>query len=170
MVGHDDLLCWYELQRVSRARVLRSSKSSFLYIGRLPECPYRTPINISMTEWTYSQSTGRLTKDGTLIATGYSGSGHTLAEGRDNPDMERVPKHGPIPEGLWKIGSPYDHPHLGPVVMNLEAVDANTFGRSLFRIHGDNAAHDASEGCIIMDRHTRDLIAASPVRLIRVIR
>jgi hypothetical protein len=46
--------------------------------------------------------------------------------------------------------------------MNLDPVDGtNTFGRSLFRIHGDNARHDASEGCIILGPSIRKLIAAS---------
>ena len=120
--------------------------------------------------WVYSQSTGHLTKDGKLIGVGYSGAGHTKAEGRDNPDMENVSKEGPIPQGLWNIGAVYDHAHLGPVVMNLDPCEGtDTFGRSLFRIHGNNAANDASEGCIILDRGLREQIANSSCKLLKVI-
>ena len=39
----------------------------------------------------------------------------------------------------------------------------DTLDRSGFMIHGDNAAanHTASEGCIILSRTTRNMIAAS---------
>ncbi len=36
-----------------------------------------------------------------------------------------------------------------------------TFGRDGFLIHGDNRRHDASQGCIILDRAARDRIGNS---------
>lgn len=108
--------------------------------------------------WEYHQRTGTLLRDGRFEGTGYSGKG----AGRNNPDAESIAQTGPIPRGRWKIGSAYAHPHLGPCVMNLEPAEgADTHGRSLFRIHGDNARHAASEGCIILGPAIRRLIAHS---------
>jgi hypothetical protein len=108
--------------------------------------------------WTYAQRTGALSRDGEYEGTGYSGTG----EGRNNPSLQCEPDIGPIPQGVYRIGPAYDHPHLGPCVMTLEpAAGTNTFGRSLFRIHGDNVRHDASHGCIVFGPGTRRLISAS---------
>ena len=54
----------------------------------------------------YSQTWGTLySVDGTFIGTGYAGNG----AGLDNPDMQTVVDHGPLP------GAPLDPPdHLGP--------------------------------------------------------
>jgi hypothetical protein len=46
--------------------------------------------------------------------------------------------------------------------MNLDPESGTEpFGRSLFRIHGDNASHDASHGCIILGPLVRRRIAES---------
>lgn len=119
--------------------------------------------------WTYQQSTGVMSRDGVREGVGYSGAGRTATEGRNNPAMEAVQAKGPIPRGRWQIGAPYDHPHLGPLTMNLAPVDHDAHGRSAFRIHGDNAADDASHGCIIMARPIRDLIVGSGDRSLEVI-
>lgn len=116
--------------------------------------------------WSYSQSTGNLSHDGEQIGAGYSGAD----SGRNNPDMQHVQQEGPIPRGLYTIGKAYVHPHLGPCVMNLEPDAGNEmFGRSLFRIHGDNAAHDASEGCIVMGPSVRNAISVSSDRRLEVL-
>lgn len=108
--------------------------------------------------WTYDQSSGELRHDGAFEGTGYSGTGI----GRNNPDAQNIPDTGPIPQGTYKIGAVYDHPHLGPCVMALDPLPGTeTFGRSLFRIHGDNMRHDASEGCVILGPSIRKLIATS---------
>lgn len=83
--------------------------------------------------------------DGT-IASAYSGTG----DGKNNPEMEAFPNEGPIPVGKWSIGSPRDDIHMGPYILPLEPIGHDAHGRSHFYIHGDNAAHDASHGCIIM--------------------
>jgi hypothetical protein len=120
--------------------------------------------------WTWSQSTGELRFAGRVVARGYSGAGHTRAEGRNNPDMEAVQAKGPIPRGLWRIGRAYKHDNLGPICMNLDPVDHDALGRTLFRIHGNNRADDASHGCIILDRPTRTMIAMSADRLLEVVK
>lgn len=74
--------------------------------------------------------------------------------------MVRVAMMGPIPPGRYRIGKAYDHPLLGPVTMNLESlVGTQMFGRSLFRIHGNNSENDASEGCIVLPPNIRAAIA-----------
>lgn len=111
--------------------------------------------------WTYDQSTGDLTHNSKFVGTGYSGAGRTLADGRNNGDMEDVAAHGPIPRGKWHIDNPRTSQNTGPVTMNLDPVGHDAHGRSLFRIHGDNKASNASHGCIILARPIREMIAAS---------
>lgn len=110
--------------------------------------------------WTYYVKTGELTDpDGHFAGTGYSGRAGIW---RNNPDQEPVQAHGPIPAGRWSIGPAHLSPHTGPITMDLAPLaGTNTYGRSLFRIHGDNANHDASEGCIILGPAIRRQIDAS---------
>lgn len=110
--------------------------------------------------WTYRQASGQLFHDGLLRGTGYSGH----LSGKNNPKAEALQGVGPIPRGRYKIGAAYKHKDLGPVCMNLEPVDGTeTFGRSLFRMHGDSIANPgtASHGCIIMNRIIRTEVAES---------
>lgn len=113
--------------------------------------------------WTYEQSTGRLLHDAREVWIGYAGKG----EGLNNPAMQDVKNIGPLPQGLYTIGMPYAHEHLGPVCMNLEPDRHNLmFGRGDFRIHGDNWKLDksASEGCIVMPLGVRIKIAEAVVK------
>lgn len=115
--------------------------------------------------WTYSQSTGEFSHDGQFEGTGYSGTGI----GRNRPSAQQIEGVGPIPQGLYTIGQPYDDPHLGPCVMHLDpAPGTNDFGRSLFRMHGNNKANDASHGCIILSPSIRHLVAISADRQLTV--
>jgi type VI secretion system (T6SS) effector TldE1-like protein len=116
--------------------------------------------------WTYQQSTGQLRHDGHLTGTGYSGHG----VGKNDPVAQNVSETGPLPRGLYTIAQCHTHPRLGPIAMFLTPNDSNEmFGRSDFYIHGDNAAHDASLGCIIMPHDTRVEVAASDDRQLLVI-
>lgn len=115
--------------------------------------------------WTYRQTSGEMLHDGVLAGTGYSGH----SEGRNSPAHQSEARVGPIPQGRYIIGQPYHHPHLGPIVMNVDAEPGtNTFGRDLFRIHGDSTNHDASLGCIILGPSVRAAIAASHDRELTV--
>src|SRR5262249_32036819 len=107
--------------------------------------------------WTYSQSSGQLTRDGRTIATGYSGTG----AGRNNPAAENERNVGPIPRGRYAIGRAHDTATHGPHVMSLTPDGNNALGRDGFLIHGDNLRHDASTGCIILPRNIRDQISDS---------
>jgi hypothetical protein len=108
--------------------------------------------------WTYSQKTGTLTHDGQFEGTGYSGTNY----GKNNPDAQQIQGIGPVPQGSYTIGAAYDDEHLGPCVMHLDPNEGTEeFGRSAFRIHGDNVNHDASHGCVILGPSIRHLIADS---------
>ncbi len=120
--------------------------------------------------WTYSQGTGALTDpDGRHVHTGYSGHGH----GRNNCEMQHVRSVGPIPQGLWKVGEPVNRPQtIGPYAIPLTPLpNTETFGRSGFFIHGDNAKGDlsASHGCPIFPRRVRHIIVDSVVKLLKVV-
>jgi len=124
--------------------------------------------------WVFAQATGELFCDDDLntpLTIGYSGFG----EGKNNPAMQQIHDIGPIPRGYWTIGTPEDvetaGPH-GPFVLPLTPIDGTmTYGRSGFLIHGDavNHAGSASHGCIILNRHIREDIAASRDQLLKVI-
>lgn len=110
--------------------------------------------------WYYDQSSGALSRNGKVVGTGYSG----LPPSRNKPQDEAIKGQGPIPAGLWHIGSvENDHPNIGPVVMALTPVGHNAHGRSAFFMHGDSVSHPgyASHGCIIMLRAVREAVAAS---------
>lgn len=118
--------------------------------------------------WVYVQSTGELFRpDRSLCGVGYAGTG----DGRNNPAMEKVKNVGPIPYGLYRIENPIlRHPMLGPIAIPLTpAYESQMFGRSHFYVHGDNPAHNASLGCIIMDRNCRIAVAAAAGGWLRVI-
>ena len=118
-------------------------------------------------KWVYSQGTGKLMHpDGRGFATGYSGAGN----GKNNCALQHVKNVGPIPQGLWHIGSVYDSKKVGPFAIRLEPdATTHTFGRSAFLINGDNSTHTASEGCIILSRRVRNAIIDSGVKLLQVI-
>lgn len=128
--------------------------------------------------WKYQISTGEITNPaGKNLGKGYSGKAGIWRNNkagiwRNNPDAEPEAAAGPIPEGYWHIGPAHTSPNTGPITMDLEPASAamNVYGRSLFRIHGDNNTHDASHGCIILDRPIREQIAASPDHLLEVTR
>lgn len=117
--------------------------------------------------WAYSQASGGLSRDGKVVATGYSGCG----AGKNNPSSEHIHDVGPIPRGLYAIGEPQETVTHGPFVLPL-APDAGNqmFGRTWFLIHGDSVVHPgwASEGCIVLPRAARNQIAASGDRKLTV--
>jgi hypothetical protein len=117
---------------------------------------------------TWSQTRGELSKAGDFWAKGYSGHG----AGVNSPAMQQVHEIGPIPRGVWSIGAPYDSDKTGPFTLPLIAANIDLcFGRSDFRIHGDSKEHpgEASHGCIILPRATRERINAEADRRIEVV-
>ena len=116
--------------------------------------------------WIYTISTGVIAQNGALRGTGYSGHG----EGRDNVAMVHVAGKGPLPPGRYRFGAAYAHPRLGPLCMVLEPLPGTeVFGRSAFRIHGDNRDHDASHGCLVTGPGVRRAMDASRDRVLEVL-
>jgi len=119
--------------------------------------------------WTYRQSTGELADPlGEIIAVGYAGAG----AGKNNPAMQSDIDVGPITQGFYTIGAPINSEDHGPFAMPLLPAATNQmFGREGFMMHGDSIVHpgDASEGCIIMPRATREAVWASGDRQLQVI-
>ena len=118
--------------------------------------------------WLYSQTSGQLWDDrGHKIEVGYSGHG----EGKNNPKFEAIKSVGPIPKGDYTLGDPYDSKSVGPYAIPLSPHRHNCYGRTHFRIHGDSSKHpgEASEGCIILPRKTREFIMIENDRFLRVI-
>lgn len=109
--------------------------------------------------WTYDISTGVMSGPLGQRFVGYSGAGHGLLSGRNNPAMQGVVGKGPIPVGRYVIGAPRNDVHTGPYTLDLDPLPTTeTHGRSLFRIHGNNAENDASHGCIILPPDARRAI------------
>lgn len=105
--------------------------------------------------WSYDISSGRLTHDGQLIGSGYSGKKGVW---RNNPSRCAEVAKGPLPPGRYKIGSPRTSAKTGPYVMPLTPVGHTAMGRAAFQIHGDDKEGDASTGCIILNRPLRTKI------------
>ncbi|MBP2168297.1 hypothetical protein J2125_001489 [Erwinia toletana] len=119
--------------------------------------------------WIFQQSTGRLSRDGKLIATGYAGKDG----GKNNPELQATADTGPLPRGKYTIiGHPFHHPHTGNYSMRLQPDPSNImYGRAGFLIHGDSAAHpgSASNGCIVMPLNIRHTIWSSGDRRVEVV-
>lgn len=108
----------------------------------------------------YHIKTGSIYSDEHWLGTGYSGKGKTFEEGRNNNEKIKEAGIGPIPPGDYRIEPARNSHDLGVVTMDLTPLTGtNTFGRSLFRIHGNNASNNASHGCIILSRLLRDYIS-----------
>ena len=111
----------------------------------------------------YEQKTGKLRdSEGSVVAIGYSGSG----EWKNNPEGQGMVDLGPIPQGVYTIeGPPVDTTRHGPFTLRLSPDEATrvsilSMGRNpdTFLCHGDSIEHPgtASEGCLILDRGTRN--------------
>ena len=115
--------------------------------------------------WTFEQATGNMIDPtGAVVATGYAGGNcGNNPEGKNNPDMQDRPGIGPLPCGLYTLGTPVDHTHLGAYAVPLIPDPANDMmGRGDFYLHGDTTpSGNASEGCIIMPRAIREAVVAS---------
>ena len=106
---------------------------------------------------------------GRLADTGYSGK----ADAKNNPNEQCIADMGPIPRGFYTMEAAEIHPKLGPVAIRLDPDASNDMcGRSGFFIHGDRVSDpgNASEGCIIMKRATREQLDASDDKRLQVVR
>ena len=123
----------------------------------------------------FEQTTGNVYSDeGELLGNGYSGgNAGKNPEGINNPEYQNQHNIGPIPEGLWKMGEPYHHQHLGPFAIPLTPFpETETFGRTEFFVHGDNfkGNRSASDGCIIQKRTVREaMYYDTPDKILKVV-
>lgn len=118
--------------------------------------------------WTYEQATGRMLRNGDLIAIGYAGYG----KGKNNPAFESVRDIGPIPKGNYTIGAPYNSARTGGFTLTLTPYLYNEmFSRADFRIHGDSMRVPgiASHGCIVLPLAVRKTIWLSKDRELTVV-
>lgn len=125
--------------------------------------------------WQYKQITGEIDNPQNIkVCSAYSGNGIY----KNKHEYEKVPNHGPIPCGLWKmVAFLKDGGHCGPNIIVLEPNTMDfykliqSYGRGplSFRMHGDNSTHTASDGCIIVDYPDRLNIWNSPDHLLNVI-
>jgi hypothetical protein len=91
---------------------------------------------------------------------------------RDDPTAVALRDVGPIPPGRYRIGPAEEHPRLGPLVMALTPErGTETFGRDDLYIHGDSEERpgEASDGCIVLSRPARSVIAESTDRELLVV-
>lgn len=118
--------------------------------------------------WIYSQRLGELSHDDELVAYGYSGAG----EHKNRPESQHLKQLGPLPQGIYTIGRPYDSKLRGPFCLPLTPDPKNQmFGRSAFLMHGDSkkAPGSASKGCIILARHVRERVWKSGDNTLKVV-
>lgn len=123
--------------------------------------------------WTYEITTGKFfDPSGKFVSKGYAGGNcGKNPEGINNPDMTGVKNVGPLPGGLYTMGDPVEHSHLGKFAIPLTPDPGNDMkGRSGFFLHGDTVPTGlASEGCPIQPHFARTAAHASPDQQIQVV-
>jgi hypothetical protein len=97
------------------------------------------------------------------LGTGYAGHGVWM----NNPDAIDQHGEGPLPPGMYMIGTPEDRlQSTGEFSIPLTPDPTNEmWGRGDFYCHGDNPQqnHTASDGCIVCSRRVREIIAQHKV-------
>jgi len=124
--------------------------------------------------WIFENGTGRLLDPtGAFVEKGYAGGDKgQRPDGVNNPAYQYTPDVGPLPVGLYTMGTPVEGSLLGILAIPLTPDPSNDMrGRGGFYCHGDHigAPGTASDGCIIMSHSTRLLLSQSADRQIQVI-
>lgn len=134
--------------------------------------PHENPAENPSSYLVYSQSSGIITKTVNGITTQLGDAGYSGSQIYYNvPEADYIKNEGPIPKGEYAL-TKVDN-HKGPLTIDLSPADTNDMhGRSNFLIHGDNGSknHTASEGCIILDRTTRQTVIDSDITTLYVTR
>ena len=123
--------------------------------------------------WTFEITTGKFyDPTGAYVSTGYAGGNcGKNPEGIDNPADEGLKDIGPLPEGLYTLGTPVAHSQLGAFAIPLIPDPSNDMkGRGGFYLHGDTTPPgNASEGCIVQPLTTRNAVWQSADHQIQVV-
>src|SRR5438270_6543965 len=121
--------------------------------------------------WTWQQAPHKMIDPSgkVLDSSGYSGKGAA----KNDPDQQCVIDQGPIPRGSYTMRPAINHPRLGPLAIPLTPDPGNDMcDRSSFYIHGDSVSDpgNASDGCIILARTSRETIDSSTDKTLNVTR
>lgn len=109
------------------------------------------------------------TDDGTVLTTlAFAGNNSrplvnpTRIQGMNNPDEQAVHFIGPLPVGLYRVGTWGTYPKIGEDSAPLTQIGGETYGRGGFFIHGPGTADpmNSSEGCIVVPFSDRIKIMA----------
>ena len=124
--------------------------------------------------WTFKVTAGTILNPEGALVTSHAYAGGNCGknpEGVNNPAKVMVKDIGPLPPGLYTMGTPVEHSRLGPFAIPLTPDPANVmYGRGGFFCHGDTVpSGNASEGCIIAARFVRDQMWASADHQIQVV-
>lgn len=114
-------------------------------------------IDSSGTICNVSQSTGLMICTDSASSVYYVGQGYSgTGQGRNNFEAQQRPFIGPLPQGTYTTGKSYKSDVTGkntiPLIPDLATrISIILMGRdpNSFRIHGNNAEDDASQGCLI---------------------
>jgi|HubBroStandDraft_4_1064222.scaffolds.fasta_scaffold288858_2 hypothetical protein len=120
--------------------------------------------------WTWQQAPHSMIdpSGNVLDSGGYSGKGAS----KNDPAQQCAVDLGPIPRGTYAMGPAMDHPRLGPVAIPLTPDPNNNMcNRFGFYIHGDKVSDpgNASDGCIILGRSSREAINSSADKTLAVV-
>ena len=119
--------------------------------------------------WQQAQHTMMDPAGRVLDRTGYSGKGTA----KNDPDKQCVVDQGPIPRGTYTVGPAMNHPRLGPVSIPLTPHPINDMCQRFgFFIHGESVSDpgNASDGCIVLPRASREAIHSSTDKTLEVVR
>jgi hypothetical protein len=120
--------------------------------------------------WVYEIINGRISEDNVTLTIAYSGHPPHV----NDPAAVDIPNVGPLPRGGYTISGLEQSPNTGPdTLILIPDPDNEMFGRSLFRIHGDDihepGQHCASDGCIVADHDARMIMWHSDDKRLEVV-
>jgi hypothetical protein len=116
--------------------------------------------------WVYVQSSGDVFSGCTYVETVYSGA---LPEVKNTPDMECIRNVDPIRRHYYSIGAETSSPT--GMTLQLAPDDPNHYSpRSGFLIQEENSMGTAPQGYIVPSRATRQKVADSDDKRLRVVR
>jgi uncharacterized protein (TIGR03067 family) len=147
----------------------RSSAPAQAPVGQAPvaQAPPMPPA-AGAALYIYSQSTGKLTLDGQVVAVAYSGKGAA----KNNP-AQQAERDGPIPIGEYLFAGFRDDLKVGAKIMALLPVaGGNTFNRFPTETFGFIAdTNNLPSGClIVVPREVLEKLSTAPFSKVQVVK